>query len=524
MLFLFFLSVLLAFQPFTSPACSQDAVLPVSPLGAWIDAADTEKDAGTTVFLGAEVVENVWAYALSSDSAGFSPKMSLAFLSDSSMLDLVARLSLNTDEKYGPSLVDVPDGGIGSVYFLMEEGGVRFHNGSVKMAAGRFRHYDVVGTPYSLFINSSGIAATIMSFAYDNGFFFYETRWIGLNHDSTMTTDAWGVGGVGNEYTGSGFPDRGANVKVMGLRLSNGMRIGFQDAATYSLRYFDPEYFFNPIPQYFIQYGMSTGGQPWATELDDGNMIGAFWDWKYDENFSFLAQVLMDDLNIGGLFGTTMNPNQMAFSLGSHVRTRYGDFGFFAAGATKFTFEPAPVGGNPLQQAMVAYGYTYYPDTRFDYDRMTTGFQPSALNIEDNAIGYVYGENNLAFRADWKKSVREFDLSAALEFRLMGDNSPANAWHDGVDNPLVPVRWLDSAVLEKRILGGFTVSTRRGDWRYHGSVTAGVAFDALELRAPNPPSGTYSLADTAIWIYSPVAGNTKPILKFALGSQYAWRL
>lgn len=477
------------------------------------------------LILGGELSERLGAAPMGKERAGLAPKGFLAFGLRSDHLALVANLSANTDAAYGPALADLPSGNLGQIYFLMEEGGLRWKGGALAFSAGRFRHYDVVETPYSLFVNSRGIPATLMSLAYDDGFFFYESRWLGLTRASTMKTDAWGVPGLA--YTGTGFPDRGANLKVYGFRFANGMRFGFQDAAVYSTRYFEPEYFLNPIPQYFIQYALATGGRPWATEQDDGNMIGAFWDWRRDDRLSFTAQVLMDDFGFGGLFGTVANPNQVAFSLGGRIETGVGAFSLYAAGATAYTFEPAPVLSNTDQQAMVSYGYTYYPDTRFDYVRDNATFDPAAMTIEENSIGYLYGENNLALQALWSGRAGGFELLGSLEFRLMGQNSPANPWHDGIDQWDLPsgTRWLDDPVLEKRIQASFKAETTRGSWRIWSQLTAGVAFDALALSAPTGlPAGSWSRLDTDVWIYRPVAGNTVPIFKISLGASYEWRL
>lgn len=500
-------------------AGAEEPVFPLRPFAETTAGARGESEAGRPTFLlGAEAAARIGSAGVSPEREGLAPKAFLAFSLDGAQLDLVAHLSANTDAKYGPALADLPGGNLANIYFLMEEGGLRWKGGPLALTAGRFRHYDVVDSPYSLFANSRGQSATLMSLAYDDGLFFYESRWIELNRNSRITTEAWGLGGD----TGTGFPDRGANLKTYGLRLRNGMRLGFQDAATYALRSFDPEYFLNPIPQYFIQYAQSTGGRPWATEQDDGNMIGAFWDWRQEDGWSFVAQVLMDDFNIGGLGGSVMNPNQVAFNLGGRVETRSGRFALYAAGATKYTFEPAPT-QNAGDQAMNAYGYTYYPDTRYDYDRHKPGFQPAALEIEDNAIGYLYGQNNLAFRADWLGRIGEAELSAALEYRLMGDNSPANPWHDLLDNPADGTHWFDDPVLEHRFMAGATAAFRTGPWRLCGELSAGVAFNAIELRAPTATSAP-SPVDTKIHLYGPVWGNTKPLFKLTLGAAYEWRL
>ncbi len=121
----------------------------------------------------------------------------------------------------------------------MEEGGIFSKIGTLSLKAGRFKHYDVVDSPYSLFVNSKGISSNIMDIAWDDGFFSYESRWIELNHDSSQNTDAWNFNG--------GFPERGANIKTFAFRIGE-MRFGFQDAAIYSGKNFDPEYFLNLFP------------------------------------------------------------------------------------------------------------------------------------------------------------------------------------------------------------------------------------------------------------------------------------
>lgn len=460
---------------------------------------------------------------------GFSPKLGGALRLDAGFLGLVADLSANMDGKYAPALADIPGGTLFNIYFMLEQGGLYSKLGPVFLKAGRFRHYDTVDTPYSLFVNSSGIAANIMEIRYDDNFFSYESRWIELNHDSTMDTAAWGsyepTAGVGK-----GFPERGANIKTYSIHLGE-MRFGFQDAAVYTGRNFDPEYFLNPIPQYFIQYVKGTGGRPWATDSDDNNIVGVFWTWERPREFSVLAQFLMDDFNVHWLFPeTTWNPWQAALTLGGRLETPAGSFGLYLAGATKYTFEPSEMGASDinkakLKQTQVSYGYTYYPETRFDYSWTQAGFQARAIAIEDNMLGYKYGQNNLAVQVDWRGRQAGFNMEAALEFRLVGANSPANPWHDRV-NPLVDgTHWFDDPVLEKRVLAGFSASRDFGPWSLHFGITGGVAFDAMQLRAPVGvfPASTAPV-DSNVWIWQPTEGNHRLLLSLRIGGSYHWKL
>lgn len=451
---------------------------------------------------------------------GLSPNASLSFGIDAGYFGLLGKLRGDTNQKYGPELADIPGGDFFDIYAFMEEGGIFSKIGSLSLKAGRFRHYDVVDSPYSLFVNSNGISSNIMDIAWDDGFFSYESRWIELNHDSSQDTPAWSFNG--------GFPERGANIKTYAFRIGE-MRFGFQDAAVYTGRNFDPEYFLNPLPQYFIQYIKGTGGRPWATGQDENDIVGFFWTFNRPGAFSLLAQVLIDDFNLHFLFPDTVwNPWQAAFNLGGRLEAgNAGSFGLYVAGATKYTFEPSEMNGADPDSEQIAcsYGYSYYPETRFDYDWQTSGFQAGAIAIEDNMIGYKYGENNVAIQADWKGKSAGFDLAANAEFRLAGANSPANPWHDLLDNPVDGTHWLDDAVLEKRVMVGFSASRDFGAWTLGLSVLGGVAFDAMELRKPTVSASlTVSLADSDIWIYEPVAGNTKMLLKLSLGARYRWKL
>lgn len=424
---------------------------------------------------------------------------------DTSRFGLIARLSLESDGKYAPAEANIPGKEFFGLYFWMDEGGVRIPLGPLTLSAGRFRHYDEIDSPYSLFINGRGSSALLMNIRYEDDFFIYQSRWIELNNRSAAVTTAWP----------NGYIDRGANVKTYGFKPAPGMRLGFQDAAVYTGRSFDYEYFLSPIPQYFLQYAKTNEGRPWTTGGNEGNSIGLFFDWELPSGAAVNAQVLMDDFNIHFIAPSTpWNPWKLAWTLGGSVETKAGKFSLYHAGATRYTFEPISMKDATWEGK--AYGYTYYPDVVFDY---TTG-DLREIGIEDNAIGYVYGENNLAVKAEWSDRISRFDVEAGLELRLMGENSPANPWHDLSGQPGDGTHWLDDPVLEKRVLATFRASRQVGDWRFFSTLHVGVALDALELRNP---TGGMSVGDSTIQIYEPVAGNTKPILRLLLGGSYSFR-
>jgi hypothetical protein len=447
---------------------------------------------------------------------GFSTREEIAFSHDSRYFDLIADLSVNSDGKYAAAMSNLPGGDLFHFYFLMEEGGLRSQIGPFRLAGGLLKHYDVIDSPYSLFVNSAGRAADILELSYESGFFFYQTRWISLNIDSALTDavppdTAWP----------SGYPDRGANLKTYGFKLGDGMRFGFQDAAVYSGRAFDFEYFLNPIPMYFIQYEHGTAGRPWNRDYNDNDLVGAFWDWKRDDGLSFNAQVLVDDFNVHAIAPSTVwNPWKLAFSLGGRMETDIGSFGFYTAGATKYVFEPIDMNTTDISKS--AYGYTYYPDTRFDIDK-SSGVEWSPISIEDNAVGYKNGENNLAFRADWKGELAGVDLGAALEFRLAGENSPANPWASLGHFATGGTKWLGSdAVLEKRILVGLNGSRSFGKLKASAALTAGVAIDALSLEAPGGQDLAEGGKEQYLYLFRPTEGLVQGIFKLTLGATYSF--
>jgi hypothetical protein len=445
---------------------------------------------------------------------------------DTKYLDLIGELGLYDSKKFMPFKADLPGDKVSNLYFFMEEGGARLHFGPLSLDAGRFRHYDVIDSPYSLFENSNGNATVLLSLRYEDDFFFYQSRWLELNNRSYMNATA--------TYTASdssiqpitafpsGYPDRGANIKTYGFKIAKGMRFGFQDAAVYTGRSFDLEYLLNPIPQYFIQYAKTNGGRPWATGGNENDIVGIFWDWAREDGYSFDAQILVDDFSIHGLSPSTLpdNPWKLAWTLGGRRETDFGSFGFYHAGATKCTFEPITMGDAASVQEN-CYGYTYSPDTRFDDSYDFDFSNPQPIQIEDNSIGYKYGENNLAFQADWKYELKDdYKLCAALEYVIAGSNSPANPWGELLKHPS-GTKLLDDAVLEHRVLAKLAGTKSIGDWDFSAKLVGGVRLNAMELGAP---AGTDPGWTQSLYIWKPVEGNTVPVVDFMLGAKYAWRM
>lgn len=429
---------------------------------------------------------------------------------------LIAALSMNGDGKYAPAEASVPGGEFYGQYFMMDEGGLEFASGNLSLKAGRFPHFDTIDSPYSLFVNSLGHSALLGQVRYDNGRFAYESRWVGLNHNSSISTKAWDE--FWNAYSPSsdGFPERGANIKTYSMTYGR-LRFGLQDAAVYTGKYFDPEYFLSPVPGYFIQYVRGTSGRPWATNENDNSIIGFFVNWKEPERSEYYFQFLMDDFNVPILSDSAF-PNQLAWAFGGKWSTRFGKIGIHHAGALKYTFMPnTSTDGNA---SSMAYGYTYYPDTSYLH-----GSDLYEISVEDNLLGYKHGENNAALQIDYQNRFAGFDLGASVEFMVAGANSPANPWHDAGYHSNEGTKWLDDAVLQKSVEFSFKVGRDFGALKAYASLNLGYIWNVLKLSDVDTSADRYdrSLIDQHVMIWKPSADN-KAILACTLGARYVFGL
>jgi hypothetical protein len=440
---------------------------------------------------------------------------------------LVADLYMSNDQKYAPARAMLPSGNFLGNYFLMNEGGLSFTLKNFYLEGGRFKLYDIVDSPYSLFINSQGNSSNTLSIKYDSPRFIYQSRWIELNSRSGTSSPAWNEyhrreeqGDLTSPSDGSlpgtlGFPDRGANYKIYAFK-SNDWRFGFLDAAVYTGRSFDFEYFLNPIPQYFIQYVKVTPGRPWATDWDEANLIGMFWDINKKDQWNAYAQILIDDFSLGFLKfiydGFEDNPWKAAWALGGGIHTPYGRFGFHHGGSLKYNFEPITnkYGGNIEKSS---YGYTYYPETRYyDEDDLNN---PISILIEDNMLGYKYGENNIAFQVDYRNTFYNFLVNSELEFVLRGSNSPANPWQDYAESE-PGTRIFNDETLEKSVELRINVSRVFGPWSLYAAAAVGGRFNKLVLQRPDY-NGDSVTDQIYIWKAS---DKHEVIFRFSIGAKF----
>ena len=321
-------------------------------------------------------------------------------------------------------------------YFLehwieVYEGLISFDLDPISLNFGIYKHNDTVRSPYSLFITSYPRPTLNLDLRLESDFFFINTRWIPLNLNSTLA-----------------YPDSGANFRTYGLKLGD-VRFGLQESIVYLDQYFSPLYF-APIPVQFAQLIASGPGTPNQSAPDPNGLLGPFFE--YDSSPLYLyAQFLLDDL-IAGV------PLKLAWSLGGSYETPVGTFGFYHAGATKYTFQATRTG--------TLYPYAYYPAGSYP-----TNTGDKTIWYFENYIGYRYGENNLAFMVTYDYDFGPARTHTELEYTISGNKAPTIPWHGAELYP--PTGLLNDPLLEQSI-------ALRTEWRFD-PFDAGSPLENVEF-------------------------------------------
>ncbi len=405
-------------------------------------------------------------------------------------------LSVCNDNKYQPAFGDDLYFGY---YFFLENGGFAFKYNDFNLTVGRTTLSDMVDTPYSLYVSSKISPALLMDISFDDGTFFYTSRWTELNRNSALD-----------------FPDRGWQYNTYGIYWGD-FTIGFQDSQIYTGRSFDPEYFLNPLPGFFRQYTRVIPGRPWQISGNDNSIMGFFVEYTPENLYSY-GQILIDDFNANAVFNpdSFQNPNKIAWSFGGRYDLDFGKIGFYHAGATKYTFQSA--GGVSIDEK---YGYSFYPAA--DY---TANGVILPIKLEDNYLGYYNGENNISFLGDYEGTKWGIDIYGSLEFSLSADKSPANPWHEYLtwteDDPS-GTHFLDSELLEKKLVLTVGVSrllTELGLENFKLSTTLELGYIRNVLKLVDVPLGSESpVNDIRYW--APSTEN-QTLFSLSVGSVYTF--
>jgi hypothetical protein len=425
-------------------------------------------------------VAGVATAPLSFDVAPLYDQEGVGFSYDSDLFNLGFDFVLNNDRKYTPSELHMR-----GRYFDLTNGHLTLQSHGISLTGGRTVHRDETPGPYSLFISSADIPTTLVDLRLDNGFFFYNTRWLELNRQSSLYTYSRPVlddNGVPTNRTVE-FPlDRGAVYKVYGADFGR-LRVGLQESVVYLYRTFYPEYFFSPLPMYFTQLVNSTSGKPWTQVANENSLMGIFADYELEDALVF-AQFLIDDWNEMGIewlgVGEWNNPKKFAWYLGGELDTVYGTIGLYQAGASKYTFESTYAGDRPdgfRDYNPYPYSYTYFPVT--EYRKSNGNLMP--ILPEDNYIGYLHGENNVAFKGSFSSNARGVVYDSSLEYTISGSKSPANPWHEADWHSQQGTKLLDEPTLEHKLLLSVRAHRWFGPLRVEGTAELGGVWNELQL-------------------------------------------
>lgn len=264
-------------------------------------------------------------------------------------------------------------------------------------------------------------------------------------------------------------------------------------------RYFDPFYTLVPIPYVWLQLFTTVAGNPVQIAPDPNTSLGVFLDYNQKQHYAYV-QFLVDDLTISSQSTTVLKG---AWSLGYRINTEVGSFGFYHAGATKFTYQAT--------RTTSPYPYLYYPTNTYDVPGNSIAAGAREIPYFDNYIGYQYGENNLAFRAEYENRFDIVGVNGGVEYVVSGDKAPLNPWHAGASiDDVGGTQLLDSNRLEHTLLvdAGVAVSVFEDiDVIFEGEIGF-VANELALIDAPASDGGEqYFIPGTGIkLLYSAFVG------------------
>ncbi len=469
---------------------------------------------------------------LVADQDALYDRLGLTVSYNTRIFDFFFDMSLVNDDKYVPE-----EPYMFGHYFDLRQGTIGIDVQPFSLLFGRAIHRDEVPTPYSLFISSWDIPAAILNFRYEDRFFFYESRWIGLNRNSKwyrtpQQVYEWDLdpGASPDIFDPDDLTpvpdtvifnplDRGANYKVWGIRLGD-WRVGFQESVVYLNDYFYAEYFMSPLPMYFTQLVNSTTGKPWTRIDDENSHMGFFVDVTRPDRYGYV-QFIMGDINLDFLVpGEELGfVNKWAWSIGGTRDFSFGRLGLYHAGALKYTFAATTARANRFSTKR--YEYTYFPAIEFIFEDGRR-----AIDYRDNYIGYKYGENNLAFMVTLDRSLERIDVSASAEYVVSGSKSPANPWHEHRGTPSrrnVDGRFflLNENPLEHTIRLGTTIDRTIGPWDLRAGAMIGAVFNELRVVPGSELDRADEFEDGEIQpgIYKPSDSN-RLLFEFLLGARY----
>lgn len=322
-------------------------------------------------------------------------------------------------------------------YWYWDEGFVQWEEDLFLIQVGVKQHSIGPGNIYKLFVDGKGFSYP--SFFYRKyGKFRVEVLWGGLR---LLENDS--------------KPVKGFNYRSIIYSPMNGLEIAYEESILYLNRFFDPYYFFIPIPVPAIQEFWHLNA-PWGyptSKLDDNSMIGA-WVRYTGDSYCFYSEILIDDINMNRFLRpeSFQNPDKIALLFGFSGKSGPYKLTFEVAAASAFTFQR--INSNK------PYEYVYFENSNFP--------------IEKNMIGYKHGENNIACSIALEYSNNNWLISAVYEGLIYGTRTPDKPWHGGT----TPSRthWLVGDVKSRYSLSARVAYTFKDLIRELGELTTGLRF------------------------------------------------
>jgi len=217
----------------------------------------------------------------------------------------------------------------------------------------------------------------------------------------------------------------------------NGLSLSYEESVLF-MREFDPWYAFVMLPYPAIEVFRQEKSL-WQQKFNDNAFVGFFMNYKFGISKVY-SEFLADDLDMNFIFAPNkfQNPNKLAWLIGGQTELWNVKITAEYAGATAYTFETTTGASN--------YAYVVYP---------------SWNNIDQNMIGYKYGENNDALKIGIDYPMKFATLNMTYEHVRLGKRTPTVPWH-GLSHVPSGTHWLDGSVIETRNIIGIDAQIK---WR-----------------------------------------------------------
>lgn len=206
------------------------------------------------------------------------------------------------------------------------------------------------------------------------------------------------------------------------------LTLGFQEAILFIDRNFDPWYAFSLFPYTALQELRHMVGV--RENINDNAMVGAFIEYS-KPGFRGYFDFLLDDLNGNAFLRPDASPtvNKLAIDIGMEMDINDIRVSIEGAMASAYVFERTS------------------SNRPYEYSK-GEGDVISDYVIEENMLGYVYGENSASFSA---KAEDSSGIYLKFENVWLGERTPWSPWH-GEETYQPGTNFLLNGIVEKRRL------------------------------------------------------------------------